>query len=128
MSRLPVLLFLAAAFAAPTTLAAQEDAYKALLGEWEMTQETPRGTMTQQFVFTLDGGELKGTVTSRMGTFDLTNVKFEEGKLTFDVERSFRDRSFTQSFTATIDGSEMKGTMSGGRRGDRPFTAARKET
>ncbi len=65
---------------------------------------------------------------SQRGDNPLKNVSFVDGKLTFDVERSFGERSFSQSFTATIEGDEMKGTMSGGRGGDRPFTAKRKAT
>ncbi|NIM50790.1 MAG: hypothetical protein GTN62_10350 [Gemmatimonadales bacterium] len=133
MPRSMMTVLLTAALATPAgSLAAQEesaaDRYKPVLGEWEMTMETPRGSFTQQFVFTLDGDVLKGTVESQRGSFDLKNVSFEGGRLTFELERSFGDRSFTQSFTATIEGDEMKGTFSGGRGGDRPYTATRKKT
>lgn len=133
MSRSTLAFFLAAALATPVvTLVAQDTSgashFKAVLGEWEMTTETPRGSRTQQFVFTLDGDLLKGTVSSQRGDNPLKNVTFVDGKLTFDLERSFGERSFSQSFTATIEGDEMKGTMSGGRGGDRPFTAKRKAT
>ncbi len=127
--KIAVVVATAVALTAPT-LAAQDDAaalYQPLLGDWEMTMETPRGTFTQEFVFMLEGDALKGTSSSRMGTTALENVSFKDGTLSFDVERSFDERSFTQSYTATIEGDTMKGTVSGGR-GDREFTATRKTT
>ncbi len=132
MSRSTLAIFLAAVLATPAALVAQDSSaassLKAVLGEWEMTTETPRGSRTQQFVFTLDGDMLKGTVSSQRGDTPLKNVSFVDGKLTFDLERTFGERSFSQSFSATIEGDEMKGTVSGGRGGDRPFTAKRKAT
>ena len=59
----------------------------------------------------------------------LQNVSFEEGRITFEVTRRFRNREVTQSYSAAIDGDQMTGTMSGGRgRGQREFTAVRSST
>jgi len=123
-----VLLSTALAVPAASLLAQEGGQLQPVLGEWEMTMETPRGSMTQQFVFKLVDGALQGTVSSPQGSVDLKDVKFDNGHLTFVVERTFGQRSMTQSFSATIEGDEMKGTVSGGRGGERPFTARRKAT
>ena len=125
------MLFLAAALMTPVlTLSAQDQsaAYQPVLGEWEMTFETPRGEVTQQFVFTVEDGQLKGVVSGmRGGTTELKDVAFEDGQLTFVFERTMRERTMRQQFTATIDGDQMNGTITGGR-GEREFTAKRKAT
>ena len=97
-----------------------------VLGSWEMTMETPRGSMTQVFTFVEAGGALAGTASARMGESDLQNVSFEDGTLRFEVVRNFRGNSMTQSFSAAIRGAEMNGMISGGRGGERAFTAKRR--
>ena len=110
-------------------LAAQHDAahYEPVLGEWEMTMETQRGTFTTQFIFMLDGHTLKGESVSQMGTTALASVSFEDGKLTFEVHRTRGDRTFSQTYTAKIEGDTMTGMISSNR-GEREFTATRKAT
>lgn len=97
----------------------------AVLGAWEMTLETPRGSMTQTLTFVADGDELTGSATARNGSIRLQNVAFEDGRITFQVTRTLRNREITQSYSATIQGDQMTGTVSGGRGGGREFTAVR---
>ena len=124
----PLVLLLASA--ATHDLSAQDASdFSAVLGAWEMTLETPRGTMTQTLTFVADGDELTGSATAPNGTMQLQNVSFQDGTLTFQVTRSFRNREMTQSYTATADGDQLTGTISGGRGGgQREFTAVRSST
>ena len=123
----PTLLLLASATA--TDLSAQDASdFSAVLGAWEMTLETPRGSVTQTLTFVAEDDELTGTATAPNGTAQLQNVAFADGNLTFQVTRSMRNREITQSFTATIAGDQMTGTISGGRGGGREFTAVRSST
>ncbi|MXY30056.1 MAG: hypothetical protein F4179_04385 [Gammaproteobacteria bacterium] len=102
--------------------------FAAVLGAWEMTLDTPRGSMTQTLTFVADGDELTGSATARNGTIQLQNVAFEDGRITFQVTRTLRNREITQSYSATIQGDQMTGTVSGGRGGGREFTAVRSST
>ena len=102
--------------------------FSAVLGAWEMTLDTPRGSMTQTLTFVADGDELTGSATARNGTIQLQNVAFEDGRITFQVTRTLRNREITQSYSATIQGNQMTGTLSGGRGGGREFTAVRSST
>ena len=123
----PILLLLA--FATAHDLSAQDASdFSAVLGAWEMTLETPRGSVTQTLTFVAEDDELTGTATAPNGTAQLQNVAFADGNLTFQVTRSMRNREITQSFTATIAGDQMTGTISGGRGGGREFTAVRSST
>lgn len=130
MSRLiavPILLLLASTTA--TDLSAQDASdFSAVLGAWEMTFETPRGSVTQTLTFVAEGDELTGSAMAPNGTAQLQNVAFADGNLTFQVTRSMRNREITQSYTATIEGDQMTGTISGGRGGGREFTAVRSST
>jgi hypothetical protein len=135
MSRSTSTFLLMVALAVPKTALQAQDAatrYAPVLGEWEMTLETQRGSFTQLFVFTLEDDELTGTLSSQRGENDMSDVSFENGVLEFSVVRNFRGNSMTQSFSAKIDGDEMTGTMSGGRGGrgggNREFTARRTST
>ena len=113
----------------PTPLSAQNAPdFSTVLGAWEMTLETPRGSMTQTLTFAAEDDQLVGTASAPDGTLQLRNVSFEDGQLTFEVTRSFRNRQITQSYAATIEGDEMTGTISGGRGGGREFTAVRSST
>ena len=102
--------------------------FSAVLGAWEMTLETPRGSMTQTLTFVADGDELSGSAMARNGTIQLQSIAFEDGRLTFQVTRTLRNREITQSYSATIQGDQMTGTISGGRGGAREFTAVRSTT
>ncbi|MCY4647805.1 MAG: hypothetical protein OXE73_13130 [Gammaproteobacteria bacterium] len=115
--------------ASATALSAQNPTdFAAVLGAWEMTLETPRGSITQTLTFAAEGDQLEGTLTAPNGSVELQEVAFQDGTLTFRVTRNMRNRQIAQSFTATIDGDQMTGTISGGRGGGREFTAMRSTT
>ena len=130
MSRLTALaLALTLASVPATRVSAQTSPdFSAVLGAWEMTLQTPRGSMTQTLTFVADGDELTGAATAPNGTAQLRNISFADGQVTFQVTRSFRNREITQSYSATIEGDRMTGTVSGARGGEREFTAIRSTT
>lgn len=118
----------AAALMALAQPAAAQDAaspYAAVLGSWQMTMESPRGTVTIELVFAAKDGKLTGTSNSQMGSTELTDVVFDNGRLTFKVVRTFNERTVTSEYAATVTGDKMEGTITSPR-GERPFTAMRK--
>lgn len=130
MSRLIALALALTLASVPATRASAQTApdFSAVLGVWEMTLETPRGSMTQTLTFVADDDELTGSATARNGTIQLQNVAFEDDRISFQVTRTLRNREITQSYSATIDGDQMTGTVSGARGGAREFTAVRSTT
>ena len=130
MSRFIALALALTLASVPATGASAQSAsdFSSVLGAWEMTLETPRGSMAQTLTFVSDGDELTGSATARNGTIQLQDVAFEEGRLTFQVTRTLRNREITQSYNATIEGDRMTGTVSGARGGAREFTAVRSAT
>ena len=98
--------------AAPAS--AQEEAPEKALdvsGVWEITAETPRGTMTRTVTFAQDGSSLTGTADSQMGSMPLKNGSVKGNKISFTLEFSRGDRTFKMKYTGTVDGDTAKGTF-----------------
>jgi len=53
-----------------------------------------------------------GTLTGKWGSSDLSNVKFEDNKLTFVRTMSFGDQEFTSDFSGTLKDGKITGVMS----------------
>jgi hypothetical protein len=114
-----------ALLAIATPVAAQETANVA--GKWEMTSETPRGTMTTTFTFEQDGNTLTGTSEGqRGGEVPISSGSVEGNVITFTVVRGTRNRSMEITYTGTLEGDTITGTMTTPR-GDREFTMKRVE-
>ena len=105
-------------------LALPATADEAVVGKWEATIETPRGTNEIVMEFTGSGEELQGTRTGPRGTGELADVKFEAEMLTFKRHLSFQGNEVTIEYELTLDGDTMNGKMITPR-GEREFTAKR---
>ncbi len=101
--------------------AAQEPAKVA--GNWEMSMEGPRGTMTQTLALEQDGKNLKGTLKGQRGEAPVTGT-LDGNKITFTVTRETPNGTRTMEYTGTVDGDAMKGTVKFGQR-DVEWTAKR---
>jgi hypothetical protein len=96
-------------------------------GKWEMTSETPRGTMTTTFTFEQDGSALTGTSEGqRGGEVPISSGSVEGNVITFTVVRGMRNRSMEVTYTGTLEGDTITGTMTTPR-GEREFTMKRVE-
>lgn len=99
-------------------------------GRWEMTRETPRGTMTQVLTLEQDGEEWSGTMTFMQREVALTNVQVDGDRLTFTLELPMRrpggggGGAIEQRFTGTLKGDEISGEMEGPR-GAQPMVLKR---
>jgi len=95
-------------------------------GVWEITSETPRGTMTRKVTFEQDGSSLTGTMETRMGSVPIQNGSVEGNKLSFTVVFSRGERSFEMTYSGTVEGDTAKGTYQTSR-GEVEWTATRVE-
>jgi hypothetical protein len=102
-------------------MAADEPAKVA--GAWEMTSESPRGTMTQTLTIQQDGGTIKGTLEGRRGPAPLEG-SVTGNKISFTVKRETPNGTFTLEYTGTVDGDSMKGNVHS-ERFDTEWTAKR---
>ena len=92
-------------------------------GSWEMSIETPRGTMTQTLTLQQDGSTLKGTLKGQRGEAPVTG-SVTGNKITFTVTRDTPNGSFTIEYSGTADGDSMTGTAHS-ERFDGKWTAKR---
>ena len=121
---------LLAMVAVATPATGQETANVA--GEWEMTSETQRGTMTTIFTFEQDGNTLTGSLEGqRGGEVPISSGSVEGNVVTFSVvrgggNRGTGNRSMEMTYTGTVEGNSITGTMSTPR-GEREFTMTRVE-
>lgn len=96
-----------------------------VVGQWELSFETPRGARTMTLVFEMDGDELKGTAETQRGTVQLQEVRFEGTQVAFSMPFGRAGgRGFTIQFVGTLEGDAMEGRLQTPRGNqERPWTA-----
>ncbi len=86
-----------------------------ILGEWEFKmQRRDREFTTTLTIGQTDSGELTGIWKSRRGENEVSNVKFEDGKLSFERVRERDGEEFKMTFNGMLEGDQLKGTLSMG--------------
>lgn len=95
----------------------------ALIGTWELTSESPRGTRTNTLVINED---LTGTYKARDREFPITDLAVEGDQVSFKVPMTFRERQFILEFAGTLEGDTFTGQRSTPR-GSREITGKRIE-
>jgi hypothetical protein len=77
-----------------------------IAGDWQMSVETPHGTIAGPLKLEQDGSKITGTYeTEHAGKLTLTG-KVEGTKVTFSMEAG----QMTLKFTGALDGDKMTGT------------------
>ncbi len=96
-----------------------------IVGDWQFKMSFREREITADVKFVKDAdGALSGTWTSRRGENALSDVKYEEGKLSFVRTSTWQDQERKTTYTGTVEGDKITGTASG-ERGDFPFEAVR---
>lgn len=96
-------------------------------GVWEVTSDSPRGTMTRKVTFVQDGTSLTGTMESRMGSMPIQTGSVEGDKVSFTVQFSMGERRFEMVYKGTVEGETAKGTFLTPRGDEVEWTAKRME-
>jgi len=95
------------------------------VGQWDMQYKIGDRDMTGRLALSQKAdGSLEGKWTSERGESTISNVKFQEAKLTFDRTSSFNGNEFKSSFEGTIQGDKLAGTFKS-ERGEIPATGQR---
>jgi hypothetical protein len=133
LSMLVALLALTTGLSAQTpapkeqTPAAKPDAKAApeLTGKWNLSVETPQGTMSNTMELKMDGKKVTGTITSQMGTSELAG-EFADGKLTFNMSVDTPNGTLQIAWTGAVkDDGTLAGTASLGDMGTMTWAASR---
>jgi len=78
----------------------------AIVGTWEFTRETDRGTRTSTLKIKPD---MTGTYTMRDNEVDVKDLKVDGNNVSFKIELSFNDRQFTMEFKGRVEGKTLNG-------------------
>jgi hypothetical protein len=105
---LQISLVLAASKSVPDAPGKTQD----ITGEWEMKMDF--GGRDSFATMTITKNE-DGTLAGKWGLDNLSNVKFEGGKLTFVRTMRFGDQEFTMNYTGMLKEGKIMGTMSSDR-------------
>lgn len=80
----------------------------ALIGTWELTSETPRGTRTNTLTIKDD---LTGTYKMRDNEFAVSDLQIDGDQVRFKVTLTFQDREVPLEFKGKLDGETLTGEM-----------------
>jgi autotransporter translocation and assembly factor TamB len=95
-------------------------------GTWELTVESPQGSMTLTATYKQEGETLTGTHVSEMGETPLKGtVKGADIAYTLTIDA--QGQQFTITHTGKVDGDTITGTADLGGMGSMNWTARRKK-
>ena len=83
-----------------------------VVGTWELTSESSRGTRTRTLTIKED---FTGIYKGRNRETPVTDLKLEGDQLSFSVKMKWQDREFTMDFNGTVDGDSIKGAWTTSR-------------
>ncbi len=83
-----------------------------VIGKWELTTTSDRGTRTRTLTIYAD---LTGRYESFGGEIPIKDLKLEGNRMTFTIETGFGDQTFTMDFKAEIKGKTLAGTVTSPR-------------
>lgn len=93
-------------------------------GKWEISLESPMGTMQFNLELLQEGNSLSGKFISQFGTSEFTGGKVSGNEMFFTLSITFGGESLDLTFSAVIEGDTMKGTVQG-QMGSMEFTGKR---
>jgi len=97
-----------------------------ITGTWELTVESPQGSMVITATYKQDGEKLTGSHVSEMGETPLTGtVKGSEIEYTITIDAG--GQNFSILHKGKVDGDTIKGTADLGGMGTMNWTAKRKK-
>lgn len=95
-------------------------------GTWTMNLNSPQGPMDITMTVTQSGSSFSGTMTSMMGTSDISDGQVTGRSLTWTMTLQVGGQSITINYRGEVDGNRMTGTAELGSFGSATFTAERK--
>ena len=95
------------------------------LGQWDVKFNVGDREITGKLLIAeKSDGALEGKWISERGNTVISNVKFQDGKLTYDRKTTFDERTYESSFQGMVEGHTLDGTFKSGR-GEMPATGRR---
>jgi len=94
---------------APVVIAAE-----GVVGEWEFKSQIPARTSQATMTITKNAeGKYEGKWLAQWGESELSDIKFEKGKVSFVQTSSFGGPEMKTTYEGTVEGGKMKGSGKG---------------
>jgi hypothetical protein len=93
-------------------------------GTYDIVTKSPMGDQKGQFTVNVDGDTFTGTVTSPMGSMDVTDGKVDGNKLTWKMDMKV-PMPMTLEGEATVDGDAISGQVKAGAFGSMAMSGTR---
>lgn len=104
---------------------ARAKAIPPVVGQWDMQYRIGERDITGRLTISQKpDGSLEGKWASQRGESTVSNVKVQDGKLTFDRTSSFNGNEFKSSFEGTVQGGKLTGAFKSDR-GEIPVAGQR---
>ncbi len=91
-------------------------------GTWDLSVESPQGTMALTSTFKQDGEKLTGVQSSQMGEMALEGT-IKGADIAFAIVIDMQGQQMTIAYTGKVDGETMSGTIEFGSFGSSTWTA-----
>ena len=95
-------------------------------GTWVVNLSSPQGPMDITFTVAQSGATFSGTMTSMMGTQEISDGQIAGRTATWSMTIPVGGQSMTINYRAEVDGNQMTGTADLGSFGSATFTAQRR--
>ena len=119
-------IFIVAALALAGSAFAQEKPKETpkidVSGTWDLSVETPQGTMALTSTFKQDGEKLTGIQSSQMGEMPLEGT-IKGADIAFAIVIDMQGQQMTITYAGKVDGETMSGTIEFGGMGSATWTA-----
>jgi hypothetical protein len=93
-------------------------------GTYDIVTKSPMGDQKGQFTVNVDGDTFSGTVTSPMGSMDVSEGKVDGNKLTWKMDMKV-PMPMTLEGEATVDGDAISGQVKAGAFGSMALSGTR---
>ncbi len=93
-------------------------------GKWEISLESPMGSMQFSLELLQEGSNLSGKLISQFGTTEFTGGKVSGNEIFFTLSITFGGESLDLTFSAVVEGDTMRGNVQG-QMGSMEFTGKR---
>jgi hypothetical protein len=91
-------------------------------GTWDLSVESPQGTMTLTSTFKQDGEKLTGVQSSQMGEMPLEGT-IKGADIAFAIVIDMQGQQITIAYAGKVDGETMSGTIEFGGMASSTWTA-----
>jgi hypothetical protein len=95
-------------------------------GTWNITTQSPQGTMQGTLTINQNGDSFEGTMTSEFGTATISNGEINGRSISWSISINAGPQPITVTYEGQVDGDRITGRATAGEFGTFPFTAQRR--